>query len=189
MSSTETLTGKMAEMVRFVGLHASDHMDAGWDVVTETMSTADLVTVIGRSRSLTGAVNVVRSEVVAPFVMQMLETREGTDDDLQLDTARRLQEECAANYNDATAPVSGAPRLSERGVRRELGFWVGPKAAPAPEVTPEQAAAMIAAQQLAADLAKDEVAVVAELMAVPAQGSGRQAPSTKVTRTRRQAKA
>ena len=127
MTSTEQAKGQMAatatvtaanplaavigqakmDKVVFVKDHASNYHDAGWDVVTETMDDAQVAVVIGRARTMTGAVNAVREAVVEPWVRGLLESRPGEDDDEQLLIAQRFEAEREANWYDATARVRG----------------------------------------------------------------------------------
>lgn len=107
------LSEAMAKKVAFVRQHAEAHPEAGWDVVTETQTDEQLAQVIGRARSLTGAVNAVRESVVIPWVHQLAETRPGSDDDPQLAIVRALRAEVKANWYDATARLEGRANTIE----------------------------------------------------------------------------
>jgi hypothetical protein len=101
------LSEAMAAKVAFVRQHAAAYPGAGWDVVTETSTDADLAEVIGHCRTRTGAVNEVRERVVIPWVCQLAVTRPGADDDPQLAIVRALREEFRENWADATARLEG----------------------------------------------------------------------------------
>jgi len=102
-----TLTEAQAAKVAFVRQHAAAFASAGWDAVTETLTAEQLAEAIGNARSRTGAVNNVREAVVIPWVLGLMETRPGSDEDPQAAVARALRDEMMANWYDATARLEG----------------------------------------------------------------------------------
>ncbi|MCW2929638.1 MAG: hypothetical protein JWM19_600 [Actinomycetia bacterium] len=99
------LSEAKAARVAFVRQHAEAHRGAGWGVVTEAATDERLSEVIGRCRTMTGAVNEVRAEIVAPWVAERMEARPG--DEREITAARALREEAKANWYDATARLEG----------------------------------------------------------------------------------
>lgn len=116
------ISAAKADKIRFVREHAKAYCDAGWDVVIEAVTDERLAEVIGRARSMTGAVNAVRHEIVEPWVIRNIEARPGEDDDPQLAMGRAFEAERLDNWYDATARLEGRtntivpPRAEARSV-------------------------------------------------------------------------
>jgi hypothetical protein len=89
-------------LIGAVRKHAERYYDAGWDVVQETMTDEQIGDLLGRTRTVTGAVTTIADAVVAPRVEQMVEARPGEDDDPQLKTLELFNAERRANRQDAT---------------------------------------------------------------------------------------
>lgn len=105
--SAPAVSEAVMRRVAFVRSHAEAYPGAGWDVVTETQTDEQLAQVIGKARSMTGAVNAVREAIVIPWVHQLAETRPGSDDDPQLAIVRALRAEMKDNWYDATLRLEG----------------------------------------------------------------------------------
>jgi hypothetical protein len=89
-------------MVQAVREHAKRYEDAGWDVVTNSLTDEQISAAISRIRTVTGAVNLVAENVVRPWVNQRVDARPGEDDDEELKVLDRFTEERVANSKDAT---------------------------------------------------------------------------------------
>jgi len=89
-------------LIGAVRKHAARYFDAGWGVVQETMTDEQVGDLLGRTRTVTGAVTTIADAVVAPWVEQNVEARPGEDDDEQLKVLERFNAERRANRQDAT---------------------------------------------------------------------------------------
>lgn len=104
--------------------HADKYADAGWDVVRETMSDQDIINILGRTRTVTGAVTTVAEYAVRPWVSKLVETRPGKEDDEALGILERFNAERRANSQDATLwwPEDKRQALLERMAAPEGGI-------------------------------------------------------------------
>jgi hypothetical protein len=175
-TATETeakITPAMMTKVVFVRDHAIHHAEAGWSVVIECCSDERIAAAIGRARTVTGAVNEVRKEIVAPWVMQLIETREGSDNDWQLAQGRRLHDELTENWWDATARLENRSNADHKPPRKEIEALGLRVPASSDEVEIDLTDAEIASAAL--EEAAREAAAEAK------RSSGRQAPSGRTT--------